>query len=392
MSEAPAHEEALLNTVRRLPSGLEQVREMLLANLIMLGEIPAPTFEECERNKLLIQRFTECDLTNCSIDEAGNALGVLPGSAGAGTILVTAHSDTPFAETVPHTVSVDKGRISGPGVADNGLGLAVLATLPTILSRLDLRLRSDLILMGATRSLGRGNLQGLRFFLNNKAFNITAGISVEGAQIGRLHYASLATLDGEIVCRVIRDAEVEENGNDANAILELNGIIDRIRDMPLPEGSPTRVVLGAIEGGTSYKTPARSALLRFQLLSESDEALGDVTEAIEHIVEEVREQSVHNAEFQVIARTKAGGLPDDHPLVISARRIMTALGIHPRNDRFSSTVSSFSEYQIPSITLGVSRAVNLNEHNESVAIEPMMKGVAQLVGTLLAIDGGCCDR
>lgn len=390
MSEVPTREDEVLNVVRRLPPELEQTREMLLANLIMLGEVPAPTFQERERIELLVQRFTECGLTNCSIDEAGNALAVMPGSVGSQKVLITAHADTPFPKTVPHTISVDKDRITGPGVADNSLGLAVLATLPTMLEHLKIRLRSDVVFMGATKSLGRGNLEGLRFFLSNSDLPIKAGISVEGAQLGRLHYASLATLDGEISCQIGSEASDGEEPAE-NAILTLVHVIDQIRDMPLPEAS-TRVVLGSVEGGTSYKTPARSAQLCFQVRSESGQALESVERRIREIVQEAGRSGGVEIEFRSIARTNAGGIDGDHPLILHTRRIMATLGIQPRSDRFSSTVSSFIEHDIPSITLGVSRAVHLNERNESVFIGPMSKGVAQLIGVLLMIDGGCCDR
>ncbi len=391
MSEAITQEDQVLNRVRRLPPSLEGFREMLLANLIMIGEIPAPTYAESQRIEFLKQRFTECGLSNCSTDDAGNGLAVLPGSeAGRRAVLLTAHADTPFSAAVPHTLTVDTQRVTGPAVADNSLGLAVLATLPTILDQLKIRLRSDVVLMGATRSLGRGNLAGLRFFLANNDLPITAGISVEGAQLGRLHYASLASLGGEIRCTVQQESDAEE-GSQPSAIAELTEVINRIRALPLPEAPDTALVLGAVEGGTSYKTPAKSALLRFQLRSESGDVLADLERRIEGIVEDISRDPRVETRFEVIARTNAGGIPPDHPLVIQTRRIMASLGIQPRSDRFSSTVSSFIEHNIPSITLGITRAHNLNQCDESVEIEPMLKGVAQLIGVLLTIDGGCCD-
>jgi di/tripeptidase len=403
MTEAISQEDQVLHRVRRLPPSLEGFREMLLANLIMIGEIPAPTYAESQRIEFLKQRFTECGLSNCSTDDVGNGLAVLPGSGERRrSVLLTAHADTPFSSTVPHTLTVDTQRITGPAVADNSLGLAVLATLPSILEQLDIRLRSDIVLMGATRSLGRGDLAGLRFFLENNHLPITAGISVEGAQLGRLHYASLASLGGEIRCTVRQESDAEE-GSQPSAIAELTEVIDRIRALPLPEVPDpiralplpevpdTTLVLGAVEGGTSYKTPAKSALLRFQLRSEAGKVLADLEQRIEGIVEEVSLDSGAEIRFEVIARTNAGGIPADHPLVIQTRRIMASLGIQPRSDRFSSTVSSFIEHHVPSITLGISKAHNLSQCDESVEIEPMLKGVAQLIGVLLTIDGDCCD-
>ncbi len=375
-----------LSLARRLPASLDAFREMLLANLIMLGEIPAPTFSENKRIKFLQQRFTECGLQNCSIDEVGNGLAILPGSSSKKSILIAAHADTPFSANVNHTLSIHPDRVIGPGVADNSLGLAVLATLPTMMDRLGIRLRSDLIFMGATRSLGRGNLGGLRFFLTNNTIPIVAGISVEGVQFGRLNYASLASLDGEITCSVSKAELVE--GRSSGAIVVLNQMIDGLLSMPLSTEPQMKLILGAVEGGTSFKKPARSALLKFQLLSESDEELAAFEKRILACIVEVSDKTRAEVKLSIIARSKSGGLDQDHLLVLQTRRILAALGVQPSVDHFSSSVSSFVERDIPAITIGISTGQNLNESDEEVAIDPMLKGIAQLIGILMAVDGG----
>jgi tripeptide aminopeptidase len=399
MKPALADHDNALGLVRRLPAAMENFREMLLANLVMIGEIPAPTFGESQRIEFLKQRFDECGLFSCSTDEVGNGVAILPGVGAAPrqSILVWAHADTPFSETVNHSLSIRPDRVIGPGVADNSLGLAVLATLPTLLERLDIRLQSDLVLMGASRTLGRGNLEGLRFFLANNKLPLTAAVSVEGVYFGRLNYASLASLDGEIVCRVQK--QEDPNNHSQGAIIILSAVIDRLRTMPVPSDEEvamaapeTTLILGSVEGGTSFKHPAREALLRFQVLSESDEALAGVEQRIRNIVEQVSRETGATINFEVIARTNSGGLDREHPVVLQTRRIIAALGTQPLKERYSSSVSSFVEQGIPAVTVGITTGQNLNEPDEEVAIEPMLKGVAQLMGTLLAIDGGCCDR
>jgi tripeptide aminopeptidase len=400
MKTALADHDNALGLVRRLPAAMENFREMLLANLVMIGEIPAPTFGESQRIEFLKQRFDECGLFSCSTDEVGNGVGILPGVGGPPrpSILVWAHADTPFSENINHSLCIQPDRVIGPGVADNSLGLAVLATLPTLLERLEIRLQSDLVLMGASRTLGRGNLEGLRFFLANNKLPLTAAVSVEGVYFGRLNYASLASLDGEIVCRVQK--QDVPNNHSQGAIIILSGVIDRLRTMSVPSDEEvmtmaapeTTLILGSVEGGTSFKQPAREALLRFQVLSESDEALARVERRIRNIVEQVSSEMGATISFEVIARTNFGGLDREHPVVLQTRRIIAALGTQPLTERYSSSVSSFVEQGIPAVTVGITTGQNLNEPDEEVAIEPMLKGVAQLVGTLLAIDGGCCDR
>ena len=51
-----------------LPDQLQEIQETLITNLIMIGEIPSPTFEEEARIKLFLQRMVECGLENVSVD------------------------------------------------------------------------------------------------------------------------------------------------------------------------------------------------------------------------------------------------------------------------------------------------------------------------------------
>ena len=386
MSNDITTEESILETVRRLPRQLETFRELLLANLVMIGEIPAPSFGESARIDFLKQRFNESGLQNCSTDEIGNGLAILPGSEGKKSILLAAHADTPFESTVNHSLSLDTDRVVGPGVGDNSLGIAVLATLPTILERLNISFRDNLVLMGTVRSLGRGNLQGLRFFLNNNQLPLVAAISVEGSRLGRLHYTTVASLGGEITCSTVDD------GWPTGAIDILQDVINGLRLIEIPTQNRTDLVLGQVKGGTSFEYPARSALVRFQVSSESDETVKHITEQIQELTERVATESGASVELELIARRKSGGLRADHPLVLQARRIMTSLGLQPLEGCCASVASSFHERGIPALTIGITNGLQVNQPGEQVAIQPMMQGIAQLIGILMAMDGGCCER
>lgn len=223
-------------------------RDIMLANAVMIGEIPAPTFHEDVRVRFMQDRFSECGLQHCSTDEVGNGFGVLPGKTGERRILLVAHADTVFSEKVDHTITMQADRMIGPGVGDNSLGLAALASLPQLLDACGIRLQSDLILMAASRSLGRGNLEGLRFFLQNMKEPIHAAICVEGVQLGRLSYSSIGMLRGEISVRVPEQYDWTRFGA-AGAVITLNDIINKINRIRLPKRPKTSIVLGSIEGG-----------------------------------------------------------------------------------------------------------------------------------------------
>ena len=122
--------------------------------MVMVNEIPAPTFKEHNRARFLVDRFSELEMLNASVDEMGNVLGIIPGKRGDRDILVAAHLDSLFDETVDHTVTLEPTLAIGPGVSDNSLGVAILGTLPLIMERIGLELDANLVLLGSARSLG----------------------------------------------------------------------------------------------------------------------------------------------------------------------------------------------------------------------------------------------
>jgi len=377
----------IIEMTRELPSRLKPFQEMLLANLVMIGEIPASTFHEQNRVKFLVQRFTECGLQNCSTDEFGNGIAILPGKDHKKTILLVAHVDTSFDNRVDHTYTVNARHVIGPGSGDNSLGVAVLATLPTLLSKLGIQLQSDILMLGATSFREQGNLEGLRSFLANQHTDLGFGISIEGVPLGRLGYHSMATMGGEIVCKFDTNHE-----HRPGAIHVLNRVIHRLcrfADDPLNDATLT---LGTVEGGASYKVPARSATLRFLFKSDRDEIIQETTEEIRKIIQTVQGETDCWIDLEVFAKCRAGGLDPSHPLIQQSRRIIAGLGISPIESPHTTVISGFHEHGIPALCLGITTGEYINYPDEKVEIAPMVTGIAQLIGLLLAYDGGCCDE
>ncbi|UCF98708.1 MAG: peptidase dimerization domain-containing protein [Spirochaetaceae bacterium] len=368
----------------------QAAREILLANLVMIGEIPSPTFDEFRRVEFIQNRFVEAGLHNASADEMGNALGILPGTSGEQNILVVAHVDTVHAATVDHTITLHPQSAMGPGVGDNALGVAVVVTLPTLLELLNIELESNLVLMGASRSLGRGDLEGLRFFLSNSEIPISVGIGIEGFPLGRLSYSSIGMYRGEIVCSVPEEYDWTRFGA-SGAIVTINEVINHIQEIRLPRRPRSTIVLGSILGGQAYNTIATNAVLRFEIRTESEEIGEEIFHQMEAIISEVSSQTGADITLDVFARRRPGGITYQHPLARAVRRIMSALDIQPRKSPSTAELSAFIGHDIPAITVGVTYGEHLNTPEEEVLIEPMFTGLAQLIGILLAIDRGFCN-
>ncbi len=383
---------AILERLPEFRERSQELREMLLANLIMVGEIPAPSYGEEHRIRFLVDRFIEAGLQSISTDEAGNGLAILPGTEGERNILLVAHADTVYPATEDHTVSVQPDRFAGPGIADNSLGVAVIATLPHVLEHLGIELRSNLILMGSTRGLGRANLEGLRFFLSNKDVEIHNGVCLEGVQLGRLSFSSIGMYRGEIACFVPDEYDWTRFGA-VGSIVTANEVINRILRIPLPQRPRTRVMFGSIEGGGElFNTLAREARLRFEIRSDSDEVVESIADQIAEIASEVSSRTSAEVELTCLARRHPGGIDFAHPLARTARDIIKTLDREPFVNPSTSELCAFIDRGIPAITVGLSRGERLSERVQSVQIDPIWSGLAQLAGLLLAIDGGLCDE
>ena len=376
--------------LKELEKRLHNYRELLLANLVMVGEIPSPTSHESERIQFVLDRFDEAGLTDSSIDDAGNGVGVLSGKNGESSILLNAHADTVFSTKIDHTMQVKSKSITGPGVADNSLGLATLITLPYILEDLDTELESNLILLAGVKSLGRGNLEGIRFFLDNNPFNISEAICLEGSQIGRLSYSSIGMIRGEITCKVPESYDWTRFG-DASAILTLNEVINKINDIRLPRRPRTSIIMGSIVGGTSFNTIARDATLGFEVRSESQEVVENAVDTLNDIVHEVSSKTGDQVELDILAKRRPGGIPYGHPINRCALKVMESLEIESHLSPSTSELSELIDHDIPALTLGLTVGEHLNKKNETIQIDPIFKGLAQLIGTIIAVDGGYCE-
>lgn len=383
--------ESVLDELSEYLTQLEDIRETILSTAVMINEIPSPTFQEKRRARFLADRFSELEMLNASVDEKDNVLGIIPGERGDNDILVTAHLDSIFSQSVDHTVTLEPTQMIGPGISDNSLGLAVLASLPVILDHLNLKFDANLVLLGNSRSLGPGDLEGINFVLDNYQRPFISAVCLEGVRIGRLSFSSIGMLRGTLSYSIPEQYDWTKF-NSVGAIVDMNDMINRILEFPLPRKPKTTILLGQIEAGTSYNTLPTKAKLRFEIRSESEKIVSDLAMRISYLAEEMTSKTGALVEFKEIARRKPGGTEFSHPLNTTGREILKRLGITPRVTPSTSEVAALIDRGIPAVTIGLSNGENAGESDESVAIEPISKGLAQFVGLLKAIDMGCSNE
>ncbi len=381
----------ILDSLPNIEAMIRDMRDIILTNIVMIGEIPAPTYKEDNLRDFVLNRLNQDNLINCSTDESGNALGILPGKSGKKNILVVSHLDSVFEEEENNTLSIQPDYILGRGLSDNIVSLAAIISLPFILDQLKIQLKSNLVIMGTSRSLGPGDLEGIRFFLKNTKLNISNGISVEGVKLGDLSYSSIGMARCEINCWVPEEYDWTKFGA-VGSIVTMNELINRIQEIPIPNKPRTNIILSSISGGRGFSSIPLDATLRFEIRSESGEMVDNLQKQIMDIAQEVSSHSGSKVETKVMAKRKPGGISFSHPLASSAREIHKKLGIKSRITPNIAELSAFIDKNIPSVAIGITKTAKQSSSLEKVEIEPLYKGIAQLVGLIMAIDTGCCSE
>ncbi|MCD6584400.1 MAG: peptidase dimerization domain-containing protein [Desulfobacteraceae bacterium] len=382
--------------LKRIPAFVDQIKEIqevIIANILLIGQIPAPTYHEQARTEIFLERLSDAQSDYNATSDYNIPVGIIKGTSdeSRAPIFVVAHLDTFFNADIDHNYIVRKASISGPGILDNSLGVGVLASLPIIFKHLNLQFESDIVLAGVPQSIGKGNLQGIRQLLDTWEGPIRGAVIIEGDELGRLNYYSEGIIRGEITCNVL-PANGGEHRYKPNAIIILNKVIDEILAMELPLRPRARVIIGKINGGFKHGVIAYNARLGFEIQSDSEEMVKRMHAEIEDIVDGIRHENHVSLELNIISNLTPATLQYKHPLVKNTVLIMKALGIAPASDSGESELSIFLARKIPAVTLGVTKGKNVHLENASMKIKPMFTGIAQILGVIMAIDSGVCDE
>jgi acetylornithine deacetylase/succinyl-diaminopimelate desuccinylase-like protein len=383
------------NFFNQLPSivdAVKSLKEIIITNIVLIGQTPAPTFKEKRRSKMFMERLAEFQVDEITTDGYRNPIGIVRGTdATKPPIFVHAHLDTFYERDQVLNYTIKENTITGAGILDNSLGVGVIASLPAIFKKMDLKFESDIVLAGTIQSLGKGNLRGVRHLIKTWPTPIRGGICIEGVELGRLNYSSNGMIRGEIQCSLPADkGKLDEYT--PNAIIILNEVINEIMNIKMPQRPRSQIVIGRISGGANHGKIALEAALGFEIRSDSYKMVKKVYGDIRDIVEGISHENEVDLNLKTISNLKASRLRYNHPLVKNAAAVLETLGIKPFSKSTESALSIFLSHKIPALTLGITHGENYYKEKATMEIEPMYQGIAQVIAVLKAIDSGVCDE
>lgn len=349
--------------------------EKLVRDVITLNEIPAPTFAEEAKAHYVKQRLAEIGLVT-TLDEVGNVIAVLPGSDPAqGELMLAAHLDTVFPAATDVKVTRANGRLSGPGVGDNNLAVAVLLELAEFFQALG-QPRQTIVFAATVGEEGLGDLRGVRALMNSYqsgSRRLATFIALEGHGLGDICHAGVGNRRLEVTVKGPGGHSWGRAGQ-PSAIHALANLMHQLTAVPLPTAPRTSFNIGTISGGTSVNTIAPTAAMVFEVRSVDEATLVATFERMLQVIEAFRPAGLQ-IETRLVGSRPAGAIPAEHSLVQLCREVYEKLHLTPHYDPNSTDANIPLSLGIPAVCLGLSHGANAHRVDEWIEIEPAAKGL-----------------
>jgi tripeptide aminopeptidase len=234
-----------------------------------VARIPAPPFGEAARSVWLADRFREIGLSEVETDQVGNVFAVHAGY-GSRYVALSAHLDTVFPTATPLNIRQQGTRLYGPGVSDNGAGIAAMLAIAQALQTAHIPHALPFVFIGNVGEEGEGDLRGMRHVFATPRWNKTIAYSiiVDGAGSDTVVAEALGSRRFEVIVRGPGGHSWSDFGS-PNPIIVLARAIDVFSETPVPGSPKTTFNVGVIRGGTSVNSIPESASMRVDLRSTS---------------------------------------------------------------------------------------------------------------------------
>lgn len=342
-----------------------------------LALIPAPTLAESERAGVVARWWRDDSLAAVGIDNAGNVWARMRSGSGP-AIVVCAHLDTVFGPDITHGVRSENGRLVGPGVGDDTVGVAALATLGRLLPPAT---RHPIWILATVAEEGLGNLAGATAALTSPEVRIGAFLAVEGNYLGRVNVTGIGSLRWHVLVSG-QGGHAWECADAPSAIHGAATLIERLAG--LRTSTAVSVNVGHIEGGEAINARARRCSFDVDLRADTVETLRALAAGARQALAAVPVGL--RVEIQEIGCRPAGRIAVDHPLVGAAVAALEAEGLSPALTAASTDANAAYAAGIPAVTLGVAHGAG--EHTEDEWIDPgsLARGLRALAATVIAYD------
>jgi acetylornithine deacetylase/succinyl-diaminopimelate desuccinylase-like protein len=367
--------------------------DAILRTQITVAQIAAPTGEEHERGGWIARRFRDFGLSDLHVDAAGNVIGRREGATPGPAVVVCAHLDTVFPRDTDLSVRREGDRLVGPGINDNGRGLAVMLALASEIDGARLRPGCPVEFVATTGEEGIGDLRGAKHYFAGRGRDARAMVALDGAGDERIIHRALGS-------RRFRVSFVGPGGHSwaafgvPNAVHAAASAAARLASITLPTSPRTTLSVGRIGGGLSVNSIPDSAWLEVDLRSTSAEQLDRFETAIRTVVQSASDEENRkrafgartlSVEVEIIGSRPCGETSPDHALVQAAIDATRLVGCEPDLALASTDANVPISRGIPAIAIGAGgRGGDAHTHTEWFDNLRGTRGVARALTIVMA--------
>ena len=327
---------------------------------VAISEIAAPTGEEQQRGAWIASRFAALGLRHVHTDRAGNVIGRRDGLSEDAPVVVCAHLDTVFPRDTALRVRHDGGRLIGPGIGDNGRGLAAMLALAEEIDGVHLCTRRAVEFVATTGEEGSGDLRGAKHFFRNGSQAPAAVIALDGAGDERVVHRALGSRRYHVAFHGPGGHSWAAYGV-AHPVHALGNCVAQLTRLILPAEPRTTLSVGRVGGGISVNAIPGEAWLDIDLRSTSPSVLRTLDAQIRRIIATSTDEengrrltgtSALSSTVNLIGERPCGETPADHPLVQSAIEATRLVGREPDLATASTDANVPISLGIPAIAIG----------------------------------------
>jgi acetylornithine deacetylase/succinyl-diaminopimelate desuccinylase-like protein len=334
---------------------------------LQVCRIPSPTFLEHERAEWMAEQFASLGW-DAKPDRAGNIVAYPNGKRDGPFVALTAHLDTVLAPRSAEDIRIaPDGRFHGPGVSDNGAGLAALLAFAAAwkasapFSEWN---GTSLVLIANVGEEGEGNLNGMRYLCKSSplASRIRAYLVLDGPSTDHITCRALASRRFELIVNGPGGHSWSDHGN-GNPVHALSRAIHFFTEEQLSDeramGPRTSFNFGLIEGGVSVNSIPASARAKLDIRSEDPRKLEELARcfglAVERAIETENCRSTGGkvqARLREIGFRPGGALPDHSELLPAIRAVDSYLGIRAQLDCASTDANIPLSMGMEAVSIG----------------------------------------
>ena len=351
--------------------------ERVLALAIQIQQISAPTFAEGPRAEFVRDLFTKENLEDVSMDSLGNVFARLPGKQKkAKPLIVSAHTDTVFPAGTKLQVREEAGRVFGPGIGDNSIGVAGLFGILWGIRGKKIQLTHDVWFVANVGEEGLGDLRGMRGVVERFEAEVIGYLILEGLALGHVYHRAIGVRRYRITAKTRGGHSWSDYGS-PSAVHELAALVTQLTQFRLPREPRTTMNVGTIQGGTGVNVLAAEARCELDLRSEDPAVLAKTVSRVEDIILHWTREGV-KIQAEVIGERPAGEVSAAHPFVTLALNCAREQELDAALTTGSTDANVPLSRGIPAVVMGITTGGGAHTLNEYIDTGPIEKGLESL--------------